>query len=147
MGYWETRLYKEVAVHFKDYSMSFMQNWKRYLDDCLIMWSESEEGLKIKIRSCTNDSKILILAIPHRIIHGCSLLNDKGDYVNSRLKQRCAKDKLLCYVDANTEPVNSNYRRDGMHFNYTGRLFFSRFITKYIAHSSNFQTYQLTKHL
>ena len=99
------------------------------------------------IKSCTNDSKILILAIPHRITHGCSLLNDKADYVNSRLKQRCAKDKLLCYVDANPEPVNSNYRGDGMHFNYTGRLFFSRFITKYIAHSSNFQIYRLTKHL
>ena len=41
MGYWETRLYKEVAVHFKVYSMYFMQNWKRYLDDCLIMWPES----------------------------------------------------------------------------------------------------------
>ena len=54
MGYWETRLYKEVAVHFKDYSMYFMQNWKRYLDDCLIMWPESEEGLN-KLKDIINN--------------------------------------------------------------------------------------------
>ena len=27
-------------------SGSVMQNWKRYLDDCLILWSESEENLE-----------------------------------------------------------------------------------------------------
>ena len=54
MGYWETRLYKEVAVHFKDYSMYFMQNWKKYLDDCLIMWPESEEGLN-KLKDIINN--------------------------------------------------------------------------------------------
>ena len=46
MGYFEMTLYKKIGENFGQFQLNFMQNWKRYLDDCLILWSESEEDLE-----------------------------------------------------------------------------------------------------
>ena len=39
MGYFEMTLYKKTGENFGRFQLSFMQNW----NDCLILWSESEE--------------------------------------------------------------------------------------------------------
>ena len=54
MGYWETFLYKEVAKHFMEHHLYFIQNWKRYLDDCLILWPGTEEDMD-KLKSIINN--------------------------------------------------------------------------------------------
>ena len=46
MGFFEMTLYKKIGENFGQYQLNFMQDWKRYLDDCLIIWSESEEDLE-----------------------------------------------------------------------------------------------------
>lgn len=46
MGYLEIKLYNEISnvfgIDFKNY---LLENWKRYLDDCFILWSKSTEDL------------------------------------------------------------------------------------------------------
>ena len=54
MGYWETFLYKEVAKHFMEHHLYFIQNCKRYLDDCLILWPGTEEDMD-KLKSIINN--------------------------------------------------------------------------------------------
>ena len=54
MGYWETFLYKEVAKHFMEHHLYFIQNWKHYLDDCLILWPGTEEDMD-KLKSIINN--------------------------------------------------------------------------------------------
>ena len=46
MGYWEIELYKEVTkIQLGADIGYFTQNWKRYLDDCLIIWPDLSQNL------------------------------------------------------------------------------------------------------
>ena len=54
MGYLETILYREVKNQIFSCKEEFIQNWKRYLDDCLIIWSGSQNDL-IKLNRIINN--------------------------------------------------------------------------------------------
>ena len=46
MGFLEQKLYQEVENTFGiEYAKMFESSWKRYLDDCFIIWSRSDEDL------------------------------------------------------------------------------------------------------
>ena len=47
MGYLEEKLHREVYDHFGEAFQIYIKNqWKRYLDDCLIFWTKSHEELE-----------------------------------------------------------------------------------------------------
>ncbi|GAB1609576.1 hypothetical protein Ahia01_001243400 [Argonauta hians] len=46
IGYLETHLYKKAKNKFGDpFLLSLLNNWKRYLDDCFILWTHSTDQL------------------------------------------------------------------------------------------------------
>ena len=54
MGYLEQHMYNKVAEIFdRDFSDFVRQHWKRYLDDCIIFWSRSEDEL-LKFKDLLN---------------------------------------------------------------------------------------------
>ena len=47
MGFLEEKLYNELPGIFdQQFSLYIKENWKRYLDDCFIFWTKSEENLE-----------------------------------------------------------------------------------------------------
>ena len=47
MGYLEEKLYTELPTLFDiNFATYIKENWKRYLDDCFIFWTKSEEELQ-----------------------------------------------------------------------------------------------------
>ncbi|XP_071177790.1 uncharacterized protein [Mytilus edulis] len=48
MGFLEQRLYQEVENNFGvEFAREFELSWKRYLDDCFIIWNKSDEELQL----------------------------------------------------------------------------------------------------
>ena len=46
VSYLEEKLYNEIKSSFEhDFSSFFIDNWKRFLDDCFIPWTKSENQL------------------------------------------------------------------------------------------------------
>ena len=46
MGFLEEKLYKTISEQFgPEFSNNFRDSWKRYLDDCFVMWTKSKEEL------------------------------------------------------------------------------------------------------
>ena len=99
------------------------------------------------VRSNAPDSKLLIMAVPYRLGTDNGSLNKKVDMLNNQLQQQCAKEKLLFYVDANPQLAVSNYHTDGLHFSFNGRLFYSKFLSNYIAHSANFHPIRISENI
>ena len=55
MGYLEEKLYTELPTLFDiDFTIYIKENWKRYLDDCFIFWTKSEEELQTFHRAINN---------------------------------------------------------------------------------------------
>lgn len=55
MGYLEEKLYSILPDIFDaDFTLYIKENWKRYLDDCFIFWTKTEEDL-IKFHSILNE--------------------------------------------------------------------------------------------
>ena len=48
LAYLEEKLYVQTEIKFgKDFARYIKDNWKRFLDDCFILWTKGEENLKI----------------------------------------------------------------------------------------------------
>ena len=45
LGYIEVLLYEKLRNTSESFAMFFKRNWKRYLDDCFIMWTKSLSDL------------------------------------------------------------------------------------------------------
>ena len=46
MGYLEETLYEKIKIRFgHEFGNEFIQNWKRFLDDCFIPWIKSSSEL------------------------------------------------------------------------------------------------------
>ena len=55
IGYLEQRLYNKIAEEFgQTFKIEFEKVWKRFLDDCFLLWSKSEDDLR-KLHSILND--------------------------------------------------------------------------------------------
>ncbi|KAK3097441.1 hypothetical protein FSP39_009676 [Pinctada imbricata] len=55
MGYLEEKLYTELPTVFDiNFATYIKENWKRYLDDCFIFWTKSEEELQTFHRTINN---------------------------------------------------------------------------------------------
>ena len=47
VGYLEEKLYKEIEMYFGlEFGTYFINNWKRFLDDCFIPWTKSVKDLE-----------------------------------------------------------------------------------------------------
>ena len=47
VGYLEEKLYKEIETYFgSEFGTYFINNWKRFLDDCFIPWTKSVKDLE-----------------------------------------------------------------------------------------------------
>ena len=55
IAYLEDKLYKEVATTFgMSFSKTFIESWKRYLDDCFLLWTRTEEELLLLHKMLNN---------------------------------------------------------------------------------------------
>ena len=55
IGYLEQKLYNKIAEEFgQTFKIEFEKVWKRFLDDCFLLWSKSEDDLR-KLHSILND--------------------------------------------------------------------------------------------
>ena len=47
VGYLEEKLYKEIETYFgSEFGTYFINNWKRFLDDCFVPWTKSVKDLE-----------------------------------------------------------------------------------------------------
>ena len=47
LAHLEEKLYVQTEIKFgKDFARYIKDNWKRFLDDCFILWTKGEENLK-----------------------------------------------------------------------------------------------------
>ena len=47
LAYLEEKLYVQTEIKFgKEFARYSKDNWKRFLDDCFILWTKGEENLK-----------------------------------------------------------------------------------------------------
>ncbi|MEW8544348.1 MAG: hypothetical protein AB2693_12510 [Candidatus Thiodiazotropha sp.] len=47
LGYLEQKLYQKITETFgQEFGIEFQRSWYRFLDDCFILWTKSEEELK-----------------------------------------------------------------------------------------------------
>lgn len=55
LGYLEEKLYSEIETKFgQEFATYIKNNWKRFLDDCFVFWTNGEDSLKI-FHSILND--------------------------------------------------------------------------------------------
>ena len=55
LGYLEEKLYQKVGEHFdQEFSETLQRSWKRYLDDCFLIWDRNESDLN-ELNKLLND--------------------------------------------------------------------------------------------
>ena len=99
---------------------------------------ENYNALIDTVKRTAPAARHVITAVPHRMDTGSTALNQKADYLNAKLRQKCDEDPTLSYIDANPTLSKINYNSDSLHFNYYRRSYFAKYLCNYISHSANF---------
>ena len=71
-----------------------------------------------RMRSIAPCCNIVVCAVPYRL--NSKSFNQRADQLNSTLRLMCVRDPKCQFWDINPSATQANYRKDGLHFNFSG---------------------------